>query len=75
MQNITGDHNDIRSLAPLAGFMHLNCVYMDYNPNLSDVNVLKDCQVLFRVDVFGTKVKDVSALTELSVTVNYNPVA
>ena len=75
LQNITGDHNDIRSLAPLAGFMRLNCVYMDYNPNLSDVNVLKDCQVLFRVDVFGTKVKDVSALTELSVTVNYNPVA
>jgi hypothetical protein len=47
---------------------------MDYNPKLSDVNVLKDCQVLFRVDVFGTKVKDVSALTELSITVNYNPV-
>jgi hypothetical protein len=75
LQNITGDHNDIRSLSPLAGLMSLNCVYMDYNPNLSDVNVLKDCQVLFRVDVFGTKVKDVSALTELSVTVNYNPVA
>lgn len=75
LQNITGDHNDIRSLSPLAGLMRLNCVYMDYNPNLSDVNVLKDCQVLFRVDVFGTKVKDVSALTELSVTVNYNPVS
>ncbi len=75
LQNITGDHNDIRSLSPLAGLMRLNCVYMDYNPKLSDVNVLKDCQVLFRVDVFGTKVKDVSALTELSVTVNYNPVS
>lgn len=75
LQNITGDHNDIRSLAPLAGLANLNCVYMDYNPNLSDVNVLKDCHVLFRVDVFGTKVKDVSALTALSVTVNYNPVA
>ena len=75
LQNITGDHNDIRSLAPLAGLANLNCVYMDYNPNLSDVSVLKDCHVLFRVDVFGTKVKDVSALTALSVTVNYNPVA
>ena len=75
LQNISGDHNDIRSLSPLAGLMRLNCVYMDYNPKLSDVNVLKDCQVLFRVDVFGTKVKDVSALTELSITVNYNPVA
>ena len=74
LQNITGDHNDIRSLAPLAGLMRLNCVYMDYNAKLSDVNVLKDCQVLYRVDVFGTKVKDVSALTELSITVNYNPV-
>ena len=74
LQNIYGDHNDIRSLSPLAGLMRLNCVYMDYNPKLSDVNVLKDCQVLFRVDVFGTKVKDVSALTELSITVNYNPV-
>lgn len=77
LQNITGDHNDIRSLSPLAGLMRLNCVYMDYNPNLSDVNVLKDCQVLFRVDVFGTKVKDVSALTQpdQGITVNYNPVA
>ncbi len=75
LQNITGDHNDIRSLSPLAGLMMLNCVYMDYNPNLSDVSVLSGCQVLFRVDVFGTKVKDVSALTELSITVNYNPVA
>ena len=75
LQNITGDHNDIRSLSPLAGLMRLNCVYMDYNANLSDVNVLKDCQVLFRVDVFGTKVKDVSALTALNITVNYNPVA
>ncbi len=77
LQNITGDHNDIRSLSPLAGLMALNCVYMDYNPNLSDVNVLKDCQVLFRVDVFGTKVKDVSALTQpdQGITVNYNPVA
>ncbi len=75
LQNITGDHNDIRSLSPLAGLMMLNCVYMDYNPNLSDVSVLSGCQVLFRVDVFGTKVKDVSALTDLSITVNYNPVA
>ena len=75
LQNISGDHNDIRSLSPLAGLMRLNCVYMDYNTNLSDVNVLKDCQVLFRVDVFGTKVKDISALKELSITVNYNPVA
>lgn len=75
LQNITGDHNNIKSLAPLAGLMALNCVYMDYNPNLSDVNVLKDCQVLFRVDVFGTKVKDISALQERNITVNYNPVA
>lgn len=75
LQNISGDHNNISSLSPLAGLMQLNCVYMDYNPNISDVNVLKDCQVLFRVDVFGTKVKDVSALTALSITVNYNPVA
>ena len=75
LRNITGDHNDIRSLSPLAGLSRLNCVYMDYNPSLSDVNVLKDCHVLYRVDVFGTKVKDVSALTKLSITVNYNPVA
>ena len=75
LQNISGDHNDIRSLAPLAGLKKLNCVYMDYNSNLSDVNILKDCPVLFRVDVFGTKVKDVSALTALSITVNYNPVS
>jgi hypothetical protein len=47
---------------------------MDYNEAISSVEDLTKCPVLVQVNVYGTKVKDVDALTEQSIIVNYNPV-
>lgn len=71
---IDGSRNKIKSVAPLAGLKNLNIVNMDYNKNISSVNDLSDCPVLVQVNVYGTKVKDVSDLTSKSIIVNYNPV-
>ncbi len=71
---IDGSYNDIRSVAPLSGLMKLNNVLLDYNKNLSDVAPLSNCQLLVLLNVFGTKVKNVAALVERGVVVNYNPV-
>ncbi len=70
---IDGSHNQLASLASLAGMEALNVVLMDYNEDIKDANILKSCHNLVRVSVFGTKVTDVSALTEQSVIVNFDP--
>ena len=69
---IDGSNNMITLLGVLAGFENLNYVYMDYN-NISSVNSLATCHNLVKVSVYGNPVKDVSALTDMSVIVNYNP--
>ena len=70
---VEGSYNQITSIEPLGGLDNLNNVYMDYNADLSSVSELAHCHRLIRVNVYGTKVKDVSMLTELSVIVNYDP--
>ncbi len=70
---IDGSHNQISSLDPLSGLKKLNNVYMDYNANISSVKSLASCPLLIQVNVYGTKVKDVKALTDQSVKVNHNP--
>jgi len=70
---IDGSHNLITSVAPLAGLPMLNSVYMDYNEELKSISELATCFLLLRVDVYGTKVTDISSLTEMSVVVNYDP--
>ena len=70
---IDGSYNKIKSLDSLSGLNYLNNVYMDYNENISSVAALAACHRLIRVNVYGTKVKDVSMLTEMSVIVNYDP--
>ena len=70
---IDGSYNNITSLEPLSGLMSLNNVYMDYNKNLESVTCLKDCYRLIQVYVYGTKVRDVKALTDMSVIVKYDP--
>lgn len=72
--SINGSSNKIKSIAPLSGLKSLNVVSMDYNKDLSSVKDLANCPLLTQVNVYGTKVKDVSALTAQSVIVNYNPV-
>ena len=71
--NIDGSHNSITSLEPLSGLKKLNNVFMDYNSGISSVKPLATCPVLIQVNVYGTKVKNVSDLTSQSIVVNYNP--
>lgn len=70
---IDGSNNTITSLEPLRGLENLNNVYMDYNEGLSSVDCLADCHVLIQVNVYGTKVTNVSKLTDMSVIVKYDP--
>lgn len=71
--NINGSYNELSTLEPLKGLKRLNNVYMDYNKNISSVKALASCPVLIQVNVFGTKVKNVSDLTSQSIVVNYDP--
>lgn len=71
---INGSHNLLEKLDALSGLTHLNNVFMDYNENIESVEPLANCYVLIRVDVYGTKVTEVTMLTEQSIIVNYNPV-
>lgn len=69
---IDGSYNDLKDLNALSGLKKLNYVYMDHNKKLSSVDPLKLCDLLIQVNVFGTKVSDVSMLPE-GVIVNYDP--
>ncbi len=71
---INGSHNKLSSLAPLGGLKHLNNVHMDYNTEIASVASLVKCPVLIEVNVYATKVTDVTPLTDQSIIVNYNPV-
>lgn len=71
---ITGSNNKLSSLENLGGLENLNNVNMDYNTDISSVKALAKCPVLIEVNVYATKVKDVTALTDQSIIVNYNPV-
>ena len=70
---VDGSYNDIKDLTPLSGLAKLNSVYMDYNANLQSVDCLSNCYLLIQVNVYGTKVKNVRALTDMSVIVKYDP--
>lgn len=70
--HIDGSNNQLVTIASLAGFEYLNYVYMDYN-QITSVDALASCHDLIKVSVYGNPVTDVSALTDMSVIVNYNP--
>ena len=70
---IDGSHNLITTLEPLAKLQKLNNVLMDYNENLDSLKPLDSCPLLVMVNAYGTKVKEVSFLTQKSVIVNFNP--
>lgn len=71
--SIDGSHNQLKSVSELSGLMHLNNVYMDYNSEIKSISELTNCPKLVQVNVYGTKVKNVSALTDQSIIVNYDP--
>jgi Leucine-rich repeat (LRR) protein len=70
---IDGSYNSLRSLDELVGLKYLNNIFMDYNRNITSVNKLASCPNLIQVNVYGTKVKDVSELEKQSILVKYNP--
>ncbi len=69
---IDGSYNGLTSLDVLGSCHTLNYVLMDYN-NIASVDCLANCYNLIKVSVYGNPVKDVSALTENSIIVNWNP--
>ncbi len=71
--NIDGSYNKLDTLVPLGGLVHLNNIFMDYNKGVTSVKALADCPMLIQVNVYGTGVRQVSALTALNVIVNYDP--
>ena len=70
---IDGSHNKLESLKALKGLENLNNVYMDYNEEISSIAPLTSCNCIIQVKVYGTKVKDVSALLEMDVIVEFDP--
>ena len=75
LQNIDGSYNKISTLKPLEGITSLRTVSMDYNTEISLLTWLERCPMLIRVNVYGTKVKDVSCLTDQEIVVNFNPIS
>lgn len=69
---IDGSHNTLESINNLAGLEHISYIYMDYN-KIKDVTALADCYRLVQLNVYGTEVKDVDALTAHDIIVNYDP--
>ncbi len=70
---INGSHNLLTSLENLGGLKNINTVYMDYNTEITSVKALTECPVLILVSVYGTKVTEITMLTDQSVIVHYNP--
>lgn len=71
---LDGSYNQISDLSPLSGHENINNILMDYNADISSVDMLADCHVLIMVNVYGTKVKDAKALTDQDIIVNLTPV-
>ncbi len=72
---IVGDNNQVTDISALAGSSFLNYVFLDYNPDLSDISALTSCGVLVQVNAFGTQVtsESVAPLLDMNVIVNYDP--
>lgn len=71
---IDGSYNQLSDISGLSVLVRLNNVFMDYNEKISSISALAKCPMLIQVNVYGTKVKEVSELTDQSIIVNYNPV-
>lgn len=73
LRMIDGSHNNLSAINNLNNLTKLTHVYMDYNENIKSINSLAQCYCLVVVNVYGTGVSDVSALTEHNIIVNYDP--
>ena len=73
LQIIDGSYNTLKSLDRLSGLENLTHIYMDYNASLSSIDTLQHCPKLQEVNVYGTKVRNVSKLTSKGILVHYTP--
>lgn len=73
LRRLSASNNSLTDISILGGMKSLQRVNVDYNEQLSDILCLTDCDALLQVDAFGTAVKDVQALIDQGVSVNYNP--
>ena len=71
---INGSYNKLSSLEPLGVLQQVNTINMSYNEAITSVDCLKNCPVLMIVDVYATKVTEVTSLTNQSIKVYFNPV-
>lgn len=71
--SIDFSHNTVESVESLTKLSMLNTVNADYNPELEDLKPLDTCPVLVKVNAYGTKVTEVSFLTQKSIIVNFDP--
>lgn len=71
---IDGSHNLLTSLKELRVLDNVVQIDMDYNEEVSNVAMLADCDALEEVSVYGTAVKDVSALRDKGIKVTYSQV-
>lgn len=74
LSRLTASYNQISEISVLSGMKSLMIINLDYNDSLSDVLCLVSCPKLVQLDVFGTAVRNVQALVDLGVVVNYSPV-
>ena len=74
LQQFYASYNQLEDVSMFAGLPELTYVDVDYNENLEDIECLVSCPLLVQVNAFGTKVKEVTKLTQIGVIVNYNPV-
>ena len=72
---INGSNNALTSLEPLDKISTLNYVYMDYNPEVSQIAFLANNPNMVQINVFGTKVTQAQAnkCLDQSIIVNYDP--
>lgn len=70
---IKGNQNQLKDLSPLKGLSNLNKVFVDYNPDINNVDILADCPRLVEVNAYGTAVKEAKKLIDLSIVVNFDP--
>ena len=69
---IDGANNKLESIQPLSVMKELAYVYLDYN-KLTSVDPIAECTNLVQVNVYGNEIKNVSALTDQDIIVNYDP--
>ena len=71
---IKASNNQLTSVKELSGLKNLQYVIADFNEDLNSVSPLLDCYALVQLSVYGTKVRDVSELIKMGVSVRYTPI-